>query len=46
MFKDEIYKTILENPTIKDESYTSTDVSEIDNYENEGAFSKKNFYYN
>jgi hypothetical protein len=46
IFRDSIQKTILENPVIKEESYASTEISEIDNCENDGNYSKfitKNF---
>jgi len=38
MFKDSIQKTILENPVMKEEAYASTDISEIDNNDNEGTY--------
>lgn len=38
MFKDSIQKTILENPVLKDEAYVSTEISEIDNNDNEGPY--------
>jgi hypothetical protein len=41
MFNDDIRKSILENPVVKDEPYSATEISEIDNYENEGAYGKK-----
>jgi len=40
MFRDNIQKTILDNPVLKDEAYASTEISEIDNNENEGPYGK------
>ena len=41
LFRDSIQKTILENPVLRDEAYASTEISEIDNNDNEGPFGKK-----
>ena len=38
MFRDNILKTIFENPIVREELYYSTEISEIDNYDNEGPY--------
>lgn len=38
MFRDNILRTIFENPIVREELYYSTEISEIDNYDNEGPY--------